>query len=132
MVQFRHSQDTRVFWIDAICINQREEDEKNKQVIRMGDIFHSASRVVVWLGPEAMNSRDAMQTLSYLGKQFILVKPNWICPTPERNENSWWHTKHLPYNAKHWAAISYLITRPWFSRMWVLQENQLANRNAVI
>jgi hypothetical protein len=38
------------WWIDAICINQGDIDEKNEQVPRMGQLYSSASQVWVWLG----------------------------------------------------------------------------------
>ncbi|KAH7359715.1 heterokaryon incompatibility protein-domain-containing protein [Pyrenochaeta sp. MPI-SDFR-AT-0127] len=38
------------WWIDAICINQDDENEKSEQVIRMGDIYSMASRVWIWTG----------------------------------------------------------------------------------
>jgi hypothetical protein len=38
------------WWIDAICINQEDIDEKNEQVPRMGQVYSSASQVWVWLG----------------------------------------------------------------------------------
>jgi Heterokaryon incompatibility protein (HET) len=41
------------WWIDAICINQSDLDERSQQVQLMGDIYSGASRVVVWLGEEA-------------------------------------------------------------------------------
>jgi hypothetical protein len=43
---------TRTLWVDAICIDQREESiaERNQQVKIMGDIYSSASRVLIWLG----------------------------------------------------------------------------------
>lgn len=37
-------------WIDAICINQEDIHEKNIQVRMMGDIYTSATEVLVWLG----------------------------------------------------------------------------------
>ncbi len=37
-------------WIDAICINQRNIDEKSKQVPKMTEIFSSAYTVLIWLG----------------------------------------------------------------------------------
>ena len=40
----------RVLWIDAICINQTDIQERNVQVRRMLDIYKSATRVVIWLG----------------------------------------------------------------------------------
>jgi hypothetical protein len=38
------------FWIDAICINQDNLQERNEQVPRMGDIYSMASRVWIWIG----------------------------------------------------------------------------------
>jgi hypothetical protein len=38
------------FWVDAICINQNDLNERNKQVPRMGDIYSMASRVWIWIG----------------------------------------------------------------------------------
>jgi hypothetical protein len=38
------------FWVDAICINQNDLNEKNEQVPRMGDIYSMASRVWIWIG----------------------------------------------------------------------------------
>lgn len=38
------------FWIDAICINQKDKMEKSKQVRLMESIYRSANRVIVWLG----------------------------------------------------------------------------------
>jgi hypothetical protein len=42
---------TRVLWIDAVCINQDSNAEKIRQVPMMGDIYESAARVLLWLGP---------------------------------------------------------------------------------
>ena len=46
----------RVMWIDAICINQEDDNEKGRQVQSMAKIYAYANRVIVWLG-EAANSR---------------------------------------------------------------------------
>jgi hypothetical protein len=47
---FRHHDETRIIWADAICINQSNDDEKGIQVNIMGDVYDHASRVLVWLG----------------------------------------------------------------------------------
>ena len=39
-------------WIDAICINQVDEEEREQQVRRMGFIYFIASSIVIWLGQE--------------------------------------------------------------------------------
>lgn len=41
----------RTLWIDALCINQSSNTERSRQVPLMGDIYESASRVLIWLGP---------------------------------------------------------------------------------
>jgi len=38
-------------WIDAICINQKDQDEKIHQIKLMGDVFSQAKITYVWLGP---------------------------------------------------------------------------------
>ncbi|KAK9416825.1 putative Heterokaryon incompatibility protein-domain-containing protein [Seiridium unicorne] len=49
------------FWIDAICINQQNDGEKESQVMLMGEIFRQALEVIVWLGPAADNSDLALE-----------------------------------------------------------------------
>jgi len=39
------------WWIDAICINQQNEQERNHQVAMMTDIYEAAEVVVPWLIP---------------------------------------------------------------------------------
>ncbi|KAF1958146.1 hypothetical protein CC80DRAFT_558925 [Byssothecium circinans] len=40
----------RVLWVDAICINQVDDNEKSRQVQRMGQIYANARVVLIWLG----------------------------------------------------------------------------------
>jgi Heterokaryon incompatibility protein (HET) len=48
--QLRHGTNPRTLWIDAICINQDDFEEKNQQVKAMARIYSNASRVLAWLG----------------------------------------------------------------------------------
>ena len=43
----RYQDRSRVFWIDAICVDQKNLKERGQQVERMGDIFELAERVAV-------------------------------------------------------------------------------------
>lgn len=47
---FRHINRTRRVWADAICINQRDKEEKGVQVAMMGDVYSMARRVLIWVG----------------------------------------------------------------------------------
>ena len=42
---------TALIWIDAICINQDDEQEKAAQVPIMDRIFSKANSALIWLGP---------------------------------------------------------------------------------
>jgi hypothetical protein len=53
-----------LLWVDAICIDQAHNEEKSWQIQKMRDIYQSASRVLVWLGPSSETSDVAMDTLT--------------------------------------------------------------------
>jgi hypothetical protein len=43
---------TQLVWVDAICINQKDDQEKSRQAGMMHNIHQKAQRVVIWLGEE--------------------------------------------------------------------------------
>jgi len=43
-------------WIDAVCINQDDINERNAQVLRIRDIFSQSLAVTIWLGEDEMGS----------------------------------------------------------------------------
>jgi hypothetical protein len=98
----RYVDHPRVLWIDALCINQSDGPEKEKQVAMMGTIFERAQNVVIWLGPESEDSNLAMTTISNLRSVADL--------------------ETITIEQPAWIAWENLFSRPWFSRIWVLQE----------
>jgi hypothetical protein len=48
--RLRQQDTSRVLWVDAVCINQRNAQEKSHQVAMMGEIYERASRVLTWPG----------------------------------------------------------------------------------
>lgn len=48
--RLRHATKLVTLWVDAICINQRDLNERAKQVSLMGDVYRNAKEVVIWLG----------------------------------------------------------------------------------
>ncbi|KAI1111737.1 heterokaryon incompatibility protein-domain-containing protein [Nemania sp. NC0429] len=92
----------RIIWADAICINQEDLKERGHQVRYMALIYAKASCVNVWLGEETDNSELALEYIRRAANGDSL----------EREESE--YTLHLPF--------SRLFERPWFKRIWVLQE----------
>lgn len=129
----RYGDKPRKLWVDAICINQTDDDEKSVQVRRMSRIYQSAYRVVAWIGPKADGSDVAMSTLEYLGFQVVAALDGMGFGSPDAQEEDWqMPTTELPYSRKVWDALYHLLDREWFERRWVVQEIILGNRMAIV
>ncbi|KFY80806.1 hypothetical protein V499_00368 [Pseudogymnoascus sp. VKM F-103] len=76
--------DLKGIWIDAVCINQKDLDERAQQVNLMRRIYEEAVHITAWLGPEDDDSRCVAETLKplelYLEKNPTLVNhcSQWI------------------------------------------------------
>jgi hypothetical protein len=46
----RDHHGVRTIWVDAICINQKNDSEKNMQIPLMKEIYGKARKVYIWLG----------------------------------------------------------------------------------
>jgi hypothetical protein len=53
----------RRLWVDSICINQEDNDEKNVQVNMMQEIYQHSSQVLIWLGLPTAESDLLFQTI---------------------------------------------------------------------
>ncbi|MCJ1432890.1 hypothetical protein MMC27_002248 [Xylographa pallens] len=128
----RNSRQIRPLWVDAVCVNQDDIDERNAQVKRMANIYSLAQRVVVWLGEQSNDSKLGLETLQYLANQIELGADNSWGDAPGAEHPKWYSSSHrLPYNEGTWSAITKLFARDWFTRVWVLQEVQLA-KHAIV
>lgn len=58
----------RTLWVDAICINQEDEQEKSLQIQMMAKIYSQADRVIVYLGEAADCSDQALELIRALAE----------------------------------------------------------------
>lgn len=129
----RYPNETRTMWIDAVCINQNDMNERNKQVKRMCDIYRFAHRVVAWLGPGFPGCDLACSTLEYLGQQVYWSRDSYYIGAHDCQEPELFRPQcPLPYKDNEWDAIHNLFSSQWFRRAWILQEIQLANAQSII
>ncbi|KIW94642.1 uncharacterized protein Z519_04618 [Cladophialophora bantiana CBS 173.52] len=122
----RYPDKLRTIWIDALCINQSDVNERNEHVPRMVDIYPRAQRVVAWLGPDSANGSNAMRALDFLGSQTLTTVDNLVIATPTATERHWNRRTVLPYDRGTWVDITQVLNRDYFKRLWVIQEIQLA------
>jgi hypothetical protein len=102
----RQTTTYRLLWIDAICINQKDPSERNHQVRMMDVVYNRASKVVVFLGEHTAGSRVLFEELAAADKLMTLKKK---CDRP-------------PPSLTVVDELEKLWLRPWFKRVWVIQE----------
>lgn len=125
----RHITKQRTLWIDAICINQFDIEERNTQVRRMIHIYREASCVLVWLGPETNNSNLAFDVLEAVGgresemdwNSRSLIGAGMKEVLQPRDPSKLKGPEDL--NIEEWQALTGLfLNHGWWTRMWVVQE----------
>jgi len=105
----------RILWIDALCINQKDDVEKGQQVQSMVKIYAQASRVIVWLGEAAVNSGKAFEQL--LDAANIHYRQQQQQQKEEEEEEK---EKVLDVGEQQeYLEVLALLERPWFQRIWV-------------
>jgi hypothetical protein len=124
LTALRHESTSRMVWIDALCINQDDIEERGAQVQMMTQIYKSASKVLIWLGvwgPEVPHSLGLINMLSYA---YSATKGRNLEVVELKREMG---NIGLPYSTHPaWENLVLLWGRPWFSRVWVMQEAAMA------
>jgi hypothetical protein len=125
--------DEVTLWIDALCIDQSNIEEKSAQVRRMRDIYTTAVYTLVWLGPAVEMSDVIMDSLEAQSRQFIdmglqpasLRGTTGTMDTVQRfveKEPGAIDLYKSPAFTKLVVGYADLLLREWWSRVWVLQE----------
>lgn len=136
---FREEAEDRCIWLDAICINQQDDEERGLQVSIMGDIYRAATRALVWLGDDDGTFGDAYTLMTALIRQMGDETGGWNGQAAyETLKDFEWdsrlhmkdiRTRGIPsYESPAWDALERFFSRPWFNRMWVIQEIVLSHR----
>lgn len=152
-------------WIDAVCINQSDRNEKTWQVDLMRFIYQQAYKVFAWLGPASVNSSPTMKYLNRLGKRALDLRMEdgnnlhaniWehVLTKPSKNldlfrkkfkgripRNGFLDIVDLFYSISGWhdqddllpiEGIRELFNRPYWGRIWILQEVALQENSDLI
>jgi hypothetical protein len=101
LLRLRNHFMERILWVDAICIDQENQEEKEHQIQSMAKIYSQANRVVIWLGEAAEDSDLALKEICLAGGK----KPTTLLD-----------------NERIKLAVLALLQRPWFRRIWVWEQ----------
>jgi hypothetical protein len=134
LVHLGAGNDTAIqrIWIDAICIDQSHEEgrtEKASQVHAMHQIYANAKSTSLWLGAESPTSPIAPNAgddgFMHLVQKAALTLKSLAAGDPEFWDNMWKSEETSDNNLlplEQWRAIKRFLQRPYWQRMWVLQE----------
>jgi len=119
LIQLRRPHSPRVLWIDALCINQDDDQERNQQVAQMGMIYSRAENVCISLGRKgprlgSLRPKHAQETFDFITKvaAFVDVKDNGLVNFVHSIEELVW-------------VMSFFSLQYW-KRLWIVQEVVLA------
>lgn len=101
----RDKQRTLFVWADGICINQKDAQDRNQQVPLMGGIYSMARRTIIYLGPSTNYTDLILQT----------------CQPKSGQMNTELEVLLGSTSFGEFAEI-HILSRAWFTRIWILQE----------
>ncbi|KAH8193808.1 hypothetical protein TruAng_012027 [Truncatella angustata] len=138
----RYAAVARVVWVDAICINQHDVVERKYQISQMKDIYSRAQSVIIWLGEPTAASDLGMEMVRTISARsheprhgdIVKVGSTLADGTAKKTMSIGEFRRYyksvlrLFNDTRAVRALDEsvrLLDRPWWTRMWTLQESIL-------
>jgi len=121
-------------WIDAVCIDQNNLQEKSQQVAMMKDVYSKAVSVLIWLGPAQRSTADSIASIEKIHEQCLgatggLEHLNTHLYGSDGSPGFKYSNAPLP--DCDWPALQAFYSAQWFGRLWVIQEIGLAKDSTI-
>jgi len=115
-------------WVDAVCINQQDNEEKNREVARMDSVYSSAESVLAWLGrhgTEGLPYSVALDTIRFIYDGIKDIGPGDPLPADwvEQARGVLDRGARSEHRSRCLGDLSFAS---YWSRVWVWQEMALA------
>ncbi|KAJ4390487.1 hypothetical protein N0V85_007176 [Neurospora sp. IMI 360204] len=128
--------DGESIWVDQICINQQDLEERSQQVGMMTGIYQCASKTLAYLGPPTPSTALAIDLIRRVGTVARNMAGDiFLQDREERNRGlAFLMTKEeisieeseklgIPFDdIASWDAFTEFYDRPWYERIWIVQE----------
>ena len=113
-------------WIDAVCIDQNNLQEKGQQVTMMKEVYSKAVSVLIWLGHAQRSTADAIASIEKIYQQCLGVIGSIEYLDTHLYRGAGFKYSDAPLPDCDWSALRVFYSAPWFRRLWVIQEIGLA------
>ncbi|KAK1836081.1 heterokaryon incompatibility protein 6, OR allele [Podospora conica] len=125
LLALRLPEAPRIIWVDAMCINQEDNDERANQVAIMRDIYRNASQTVVWFGDSTKGTKTAF---AYMQRLFDEAQ-DWEKYPDKRLPPRTGPTFKLLSGT---TTLGEFTRNEWWVRIWTAQEILLAKRATIV
>ena len=112
-------------WVDALCINQKNTEERSSQVKLMGSLYTKAEMVLSWLGVGDEDVVLAMETLDLIARETKSItasakelRLDWMTEHPKLCRED----AGIEMGSKVWSAVGRFWMLPYWQRIWIFQE----------
>lgn len=125
LTALRLKRKSRILWIDAICIDQNNKQERGQQVGLMGVIYTTASYVRVWLDVDVKLNSPAFRAVEALEDQPPAIAE--LFHNEELTDGRLPRTLQLrDRSVEFWEPLYEIFDHPYWERVWTQQELFLA------
>lgn len=120
------------YWIDSICIDQCNPEEKKYQIPLMRQIYGKAQQVLACIGQHADGSQELFEFVFRSHRDASTVLPQQAGHVVYTSQYSWTSSSYPPDSPETivsaFRRLGTLLSRSYFTRVWVFQELYLAQR----
>lgn len=113
-------------WVDALCINQTNPEEVRGEILRMKEIYGQAAYVYAHLGPATEDSNLGFQLLGILSQSLNQSVEEVNRELVNRRFSA------TDLEKKAYRAMLRIMHRPYWRRVWVLQELAMSRGSIII
>ncbi len=118
-------------WVDAVCINQGDLQEKNHQIQIMRPIYQQAFAVFAWLGEADDDTHLAMQLIDAVGSDILGIDTTSDESATRADSQAVAQDEKDDLESDSWMAVMKLMDRPYWSRGWIVQELAVAKSSSI-
>jgi hypothetical protein len=122
---------SQLIWADAVCINQKDVEEKNTQIPLMSDIYSTAADVVVWLGPSNPNIKLAVSWAREWKSSILPASLSWAKVNLAADFSAKGREARKIAYLRTYEGFLDIFSMPYWTRMWTYQEYYLAKRDPI-
>jgi hypothetical protein len=142
-----NSEHPLYIWIDQVCINQSNLEERGQQVQLMAEIYKHAAEVIVWLGNEKQDLSKAVQLVCLIAERKAKREVLWEKLMSGNDPwGSWGNNQWKEYHAQNdlcnkvmkdlhsggYQPLFSIFHRRYWTRLWALQEFVLAKKLIIL